>query len=347
MNRKTSELVSIIIINFNGENNLLRCLRSVVNLSYLPFEVIVVDNASADSSVVSAKKFFGSHKEIPFMLVCNRKNEGFARANNIGFEKAKGNYILLLNNDTIVDSQFLRRLLSTLLESDKNGVVQPKIVFLKSKKLQSGLTFLTNTGVIRYVGYGADPNKKSFNNKSYIFSANGACLLTRREVIEKAGLFDDDFFAYYEESDFCHRAWLAGFKVLYEPSALVFHEGGQTSNKLGKSFIFFHSFKNRLTSIIKNFELVNIGYMLPFTLTGYFFLVFYYLLTGKFFLSSSLVKAMTWNLINISATMRKRKFIQNKVRKVRDGDYIPLITYKTGFLYYYRLLSHKEKEKFE
>lgn len=337
-------LVSIIIVNYNGSKKLFRCLSSVSILSYSPFEIIIVDNGSSDNSIDLINKFSKKHEKIPIHLIRNEKNEGFAKANNIGFEKAKGDYILLLNNDTVITPPFLKKILTTLLENKDNGVVQPKIVFLNSKRLQSGLTYLTNLGIIRYVGYGADPKNQAFNKKSYMFSANGACLLAKRKIIENVGLFDDDFFAYYEESDFCHRVWLAGFKVLYEPSALIYHEGGQTSSKLSQSFIYFHSYKNRVASIIKNFELKFVVSMLPFILVGYIFLIFYFLLTRRFFLCLSILYALVWNLTSISVTMRKRRYIQNKVRKVKDKEYLPFVTYKAGFSYYYSLLSHKEED---
>lgn len=340
---KHQPLVSIIIVNFNGKNNLLSCLNSIAKNSYKNIEIIIIDNGSNDDSLkkIENKQPVFNRK---FKIIRNKHNLGFAKANNQGLQLAKGEFILLVNNDVALAKNTIGKLIEKIKENKITGVVQPKIVFSDTKKLQSGKTLFTNFGFLYYQGYGKNPDDKKYNIGGSIFSANGACMLIRKATIKATGLFDNDFFAYYEETDFCHRAWLAGHQIIYEPSTLVFHKGAQTSKKQQEESIFFHSFKNRLVSTIKNFELKNLFFLIASLVFIYVFLVFFYLIKGKYNLSWAIIKALVWNCFNLKAIVKKRKKIQNKIRKISDSSYLNSVSQKTNLNYYLRLLSHKNKE---
>lgn len=326
-------LVSIIIVNWNGLEHLKICFSSLTKLKYSNFETILVDNGSTDGSVEYVKKNYPK-----VILVQNKKNLGFAEANNVGFKKAGGEYILLLNNDVKVTSDFLTKLVQVLEAGAKIGVGQPKIILLGSKRLQSGGAFLTSTGFLYHFGREKNPSDKKYNQQMPIFSANGSCMLIRREVIEKVGLFDPDLFCYFEESDFCWRAWLAGYKTLYIPSAVIWHKGGRTSRRFKSSFIQYHSFKNRICSLIKNlgrFELLKI---LPVHLMfcqlaaiGLFF-------KGGLSTGWAVQRAIAWNIVHLKKTLKKRKKIQGKIRKISDKELMPKVKKFVRPLYFYYLL---------
>lgn len=340
-----NSLVSVIIVNFNGAKDLRACLSSLMKITYNNYEVIIVDNGSTDTSEKIAEEFKKKNEKIKVIFAKNKKNLGFAEGNNIGLKHSKGGLILLLNNDTIVTRNFLTLLVKEIKQNKKIGIIQPKVIFYKTNKLQSGSAFLTNMGLLYYEGFGRNPNLRIFNKKKNIFSANGACILIKREVIKKTGLFDNDFFAYYEETDFCHRVLIAGYDILYLPTSKIYHKGGQTSKKIAEPYIFFHSYKNRLASLIKNFETYNMIRFLTINILTYLLLIIYYLVCFKPRMAESVVKALLWNAKNLHATMHKRFFIQKKIRQVSDSYYFPHLVKNVGILYYFRLLTNKGQEK--
>lgn len=251
------KLVSIIIINWNGKKHLEKCLPSIKKQRYKNIELIIVDNASVDDSVFYVKKVFPKAK-----IIINPTNLGFSEANNIGYKKANGDYILFLNNDTDVTKDFLIELISNIEKDEKIGGAQSKILFMEKKDtLDSVGAFLTTSGYLYH--YGAiKKDSKKYNHKISLYSAKGACMIFKRAVLKKieveGKIFDPKYFAYFEETDLCHRVWLAGYKIMYIPSSVIYHKVGGTSTKMVNSFIQFHSFKNRIRSHIKNLGTVNL-----------------------------------------------------------------------------------------
>ncbi|OGK30658.1 hypothetical protein A3F29_00220, partial [Candidatus Roizmanbacteria bacterium RIFCSPHIGHO2_12_FULL_33_9] len=337
---KKSHLVSIIIVNFNGLQLLKECLASLKKITYKNIETIIVDNGSTDGSLEELSK--KRYQTLGIKLIKNKKNLGFAEANNQAFKKALGDFILLLNNDTVVTPNFLKVLVNKINSDSLIGVVQPKVIFLDNKRLQSGGAFFTLMGFLYYFGYGQDPSEEKYNKSMQIFSGNGACILIKRKIINRVSLFDKDFFAYYEETDFCHRAWLAGYKVVYEPKATIYHKGGQTSQRMAESFIFFHSFKNRLASSIKNFESFKLLKISALLISIYLSLCVIYLIKLKPGSTVAIAHALIWNFVNINSTLEKRRIIQSKIRKVPDKAYLSLISRPLNFRYYLNMLLDKE-----
>lgn len=307
-------LVSIIIVNWNGLRILKDCLESLVKIDYKNWELVLVDNGSVDRSEELAKRIV---KKRNVVLIKNAKNLGFAPANNQGVAKSKGKYILLLNNDTKVTKDFLTKMIGRM-EGDKNiGVMQPKIHLMeKPELLDNAGSFLTRTGFLQHWGF-MQKDGALFDEEKEIFSAKGACLLTRRTIIDKVGLFDDDFFSYFEESDFCWKVWLAGFKVIYFPDAHIYHMLGATSKKMNQVMINYHSFKNRLRSLLEYLEPKNILAIYSIHISIYIGLMIYYFCKLQFDKSSMIYRALLWNLINLSTTMKNRSKIQ-RLRKISD-----------------------------
>jgi len=332
--RSKSKLVSVIIVNWNGEKHLSYCLPSLEKIDYSSFEIIVVDNGSTDDSVKYVETHFPKIK-----IIQNKKNLGFAKANNIGLKKAKGECILFLNSDTKVTPNFLTRLIKVMEKDKKIGVVQPKIVFMDSGKLQAGGAFLTNTGFLYHFGYGRNPDEKKYNQQTEILSANGSCMLAKREAIEKVGLFDPDFFCYFEETDFCWRAWLAGYKIVYVPDSVICHKGAQTAKRLKSNFINYHSFKNRIASLIKNLGSVELFKTMPTHLLFCQLAFFAFLVMGRFSNAWAVQKAIGWNFLHLGKTLEKRRKVQDRIRKISDRELMSKIKRPVRPLYYYHLLS--------
>lgn len=231
--------LSIIIVSYNTSTLLQNCLSSVYKaLSFgnldKTSEVIVVDNASADESVrMVAENFPKVH------LICNKKNVGFAKANNQGIRKAKGKYILLLNSDTVVPPDALTNLLiaakkekdvavvgGRLLNTD--GSIQASAGF--SPNLFRVFCWMTFLDDLPYLSLFLQPyhieERKFYEKPQQIDWVSGACLLLKREVLAKVGSLDEKIFMYGEEVEWCYRVAKAGYKILYTPEANIYHSKG-------------------------------------------------------------------------------------------------------------------------
>lgn len=331
---KNLPLVSIIIINFNGKQVLFDCLKSIEKLKYENFEVILVDNGSIDGSIASVESLRIGNSELK--IIRNKQNVGFAPANNQGVKISKGEFVLLLNNDTKVSPSLLEKMVKKMQSDPSIGAMQPKIYLMdKPNYLDNTGSFLNITGFSNHWGFGKK-DAEEFAHEREIFAAKGACLFTRRSLINKIGLFDRDFVSYFEESDFCWRVWLAGFRVIYFPDAFIYHKLGFTSKNLPQIEVNYHGLKNRIASFIKNFEIVNLVMFLSihlFLLTG---LAFYYLIKLEVKKSKMIFLSLWWNIINLNTTLKKRRIVQD-IRVKSDSQIMPIIMRKTNII---ALFSH-------
>ncbi len=310
------DLISIIIVNWNGKKWLQKCLSSLYAQTYKNFEIVFVDNGSTDDSVNYVRNNFPHTR-----IVRSEINLGFAGGNNLGYKKAKGEFILLLNNDIYVRENFLKDFLKAFKEIPNLASVQSKIVLMDNpQKLDLVGAYWTDSSFLYYYGLGKDAKLKKYNIPMPFFSNKGASMMIKRQIIEKIGLFDEDFFNYYEETDFCHRAWLAGYECWYWPEAVVYHALGGTSITFDNSFIQYHNFKNKLLSFLKNFERNSLITIVPTFLFINLVISIYWLTKGKYKHFLALYKAIYWNIRNLNNTLRKRSII--KLIRVRNDKNI-------------------------
>lgn len=329
--------VSIIILNYNEPELTVQCLESVLKIEYPNFKIILVDNGSQDISYLKSHiAKFKTNKKIE--LIENKKNLGYAEGNNIGYEKATGDLILFLNNDVIVDKDFLAPLVAALISNEKIGAVQPKILMLpKRDTIDSIGSYFLTSGFLYHFGHNKKDQEK-YQHQAEIFTMKGACMLFKKSVLKKIGVFDRDYFAYYEETDLCQRTWIAGYKILYIPASTIYHKGGQTSNKLPSDFVQFHSYKNRIFTHCKNLEIGTLVKVFPSHIALCTFASIMYCFTGKFSLAYCIQKSILWNLFNLKTILKRRQEIKN-LRKVGDNDYLPNVTKKVRASYYYHLFT--------
>lgn len=310
-------LVSIIIINWNGGQILLNCLKSLSKINYPNWELILVDNGSRDGSENFINKV--KLKNIKNIIIKNSQNLGFAPANNQGLKKSSGEYILLLNNDTLVPENFLSIMIDKMESDSTIGVIQPKIYMMDNHQLLDNAgSYLTKIGFLEHWGF-MQKDRPEFNQEREILSAKGACMLIRVKVTEGLGLFDEKFFSYFEESDFCWRVWLAGFRVLFFPKTYIYHKLGFTIRRLNVANINYHAYKNRIRSLIKNLQLNNLVVILAAHLVISFVIAIAFLIKLKPKNSLMILKAILWNLIYLGDTVEERAKIQ-KLREVTDND---------------------------
>ena len=339
---RNEPLISVIIVNWNGKSILKDCLVAITKVNYIKLEILLVDNASVDGSLEFVKKNYPSIK-----VFVNKENLGVGGGFEVGLRKVKGQAVLLLNTDAIIQKNLLTNLVKVLYSDKKIGAVQPKLVLYPNRNIIDSIgCFFLSTGDLYHFGREKNPNEPPYNKRMEIFSTKGACMLIKTEVLNKIGLFDKDFFAYFEDTDFCIRMLLAGYNILYDPTETVFHRGGATSKHILRSNILFHSYKNRIYSYLKNFSIKYIIKVLPLMLFLYQIVFFGYILTGRFQYALAVQKGIIWNVINLKSILKKRKYIQENIRKISDDEYIPRLTKNVRLMYYwYQFFGGMEKYK--
>ena len=308
-----SPLISIIVLNYNGLKDLKECFDSLFNLSYKNIEIIFVDNNSQDKSVDFVER---NYKDVKIIEL--DKNFGFSQGNNFGAKAAKGDYIVLLNNDTIVDKNWISEMVKIAQESKKVGIVGCKIYYYDDRKtLDFAGSACDIYGDTTHIGQ-LQMDNPLLNIQRKMFYACGASLMISRELYLKIKLFDPTYFIYYEDVDLCWRAWIFGYDVVYVPTSFIYHKIGRVikSNKFKKYLLE----KNKLRTILKNYEKKTIIKILP----GYFLKRFSRIYDAIYYKNrtSSLLfriysKAIIWNIIHIRSLIKYRKIIQSN-RKRED-----------------------------
>ncbi len=255
--------LSIIIVSWNVKAELLECLRSIyANRPSETFEIILVDNASKDGTVEAARQQYPD-----ITLLANQQNKGFAAANNQGIKTAKGQYILLLNPDTIIHPGSLDKLLEFMDANPRAGACGPKLlnsdntVQRSVRKYPTFRAMLYRHSVFKLLGLFKNHYRQwrmkdfAYEKQTNIEQLMGAALMVRAETIDQVGLLDEDFFIYYEEVDWCRRINQAGWQVVFVPQAVITHLGGASSVQIpaANRFImlssmlkFFRKHKGRL-----------------------------------------------------------------------------------------------------
>lgn len=228
---------SIIIVNYNTKELLQGCIRSIFqNTKKVTYEIIVVDNNSIDGSQHMVKKTFPD-----VLLLCNKENVGFSRANNKAYRHSKGEYLVFLNSDTLILDSAIEKMINYLQSHPQVGIVGPKILNYRHQPFSSFQRFLDVKKLFlgsKYLKHVLNVERYRMNYPSYNFTAiqdvewvSGACLAVRRDVFEKVGFWDENYFLYYEDMDLCYQVFKSGYRVVYYPEAEITHLFGQSARK--------------------------------------------------------------------------------------------------------------------
>jgi GT2 family glycosyltransferase len=336
--RKPLPTISVILVNYNGLVWLPTCLGSLSEQTYRDFEVIVVDNNSSDESVGFIRANYPN-----VCIIENETNVGFAGGNNIGVEHARGAYIVLLNTDTRSTPTFLADLLQAFADIPKLGCVQPKLLFMhEPEKIDSCGSYFSMTGFLKHIGNQQEESLPEYARPFPIFSVKGACMMFPKAILEAVGgLFDDDFWCYVEESDFCSRVWLAGYSCWYYPTSRVEHAMGGTTGRFVRDHVaIYHSSKNRLLAHLKNLSVRTLARVLPVYFTIHILMIAAYLVTFQFRTASMLIKSLWYNVWHLKETLRKRRVVQTQCRRMSDQEYLPAITGGVGLAETRRFLTY-------
>jgi GT2 family glycosyltransferase len=272
--------INLIILNWNGYEDTAELLCSLQKVRSQNFNTLVVDN---DSKGDDAEKLEINFKGFIKILKC-QSNLGFAGGNNEGIKKALGenaDYILLINNDTTVEPDFLESLLKVFGKNSKTGIVAPQINYYNQPNkiwTEGGRISRLRGSGFAYSDRFEDDGVKGDKIVNFV---SGCCMLIKKEVFETVGLFDDFFFLYVEDADFCYRVGKAGFKIIVSHESKIFHKIGSSTNNNFLNLPLYYTTRNRLYFARKNFRnsyLITILYLL-FVM---FLKSFYWFFTGRF-----------------------------------------------------------------
>ena len=292
--------VSIIILNWNGWEDTIECLESVYQINYSNYNVVLVDNYSEDESLKKIEEYLlgdipirseyygynSNNKPIQMVepenyhkgldknsviLIKNHENHGFARGNNVGIDFAmdhlKMDYVLLLNNDTVVDKNFLKELVETGESRENIGFIGPKILFYGKEDIiqeAGGGNVNYRQSKVEEIGFNEvdDGSLDYYIEPDYI---GGACLLIKSEVIRSIGVLDSNYFMYWEDVDWCITGLENGYKSAYEYKSVIWHKYGSSSEN---QFKMYYLNRNRLYFMRKHAKgsdyLRFLGYFVPF-----------------------------------------------------------------------------------
>lgn len=277
-------LVFIIVLNWNGEHHLPECLGSLSKIDYSNYKIVLVDNASQDGSI----PFVRSNYPHVF-IIQNKRNLGYAEGNNVGIRYALScgaDYVVLLNNDTRVEPNFLSPLIKRGEEKKDIGVLGGRVLMFFDPLI------VNSTGVnLNRFAYGWDRDfgedtRMLHREGGEVLAVTGSLMAIKREVFEKIGLFDHKFFAYFEDVDFCIRVWkYTDFKIEYVPASVIYHKfsASTSRNSRLKRYLMM---RNQYRIFFKHFPILNIATTFPMLSLHRFRFLLYYLKRGDFYLFS-------------------------------------------------------------
>jgi len=322
-------LLSVIIPNWNGKRFLEDCMDSLRGQTFQNFETILVDNGSIDDSVDFAKKHYGDF----IRIIRNDKNLGFTGGNNVGIQASKGEYIVLLNNDTWVDPHWLEELAKATRFDPPIGMWGSKVCsYYQRDRIEGVGELIYWDGLCRARGQ-YEQDHGQYNVIEEILFPPGCGAMYRKSLFDEIGLFDEDFFAYADDSEIGIRARLAGWRCLYVPRAIIYHKNSGTGGQ-HSPFKAFYVERNRFWVTLKYFPLPLLLFTPFFTIWRFAFQAYGALshqgAAGKFTQMHS-----PWHLIGILFNaygsgfrglpkMWKKRRRLSRLRKVSFGEIFSL-----------------------
>ena len=265
MKTQKHPLVSVIIPNYNGEAFIENCLDSLRGQTFNNFEIVVVDDGSTDKSVEIIQQHYPD-----INLLINENNSGFDVSVNRGILNSRGDYLLLLNNDVVVEAGFVEVLTKALSAREKAFSVSSKMIrYYERDILDDAGDMFHVLGWAYKRGDGFPAN--SHNTPCRVFSACAGAAIYKKKVLDEIGLFDEAFFAYMEDVDLAYRAMIHGYENWYEPKAVCYHIGSATTAEGNKysEFKVRLSARNNIYTVYKNMPLLQLVGNMPFLILGF------------------------------------------------------------------------------
>jgi GT2 family glycosyltransferase len=339
-------LVSIIIVNYKEYGFLRGCLASLESSNYNNTEIIVVDNEANEFSLKEIRKDFENVK-----LFALKENLNYAEGNNFGIVHSTGEFVVILNNDTLVDKNWLDPLIDAA-SSNPNAFYQPKILSLEKPDTVSSFGNAVHLfGFAFPIGTDRNATEMMMSTETLlrIFYCAGACIFTSRKVLDKLGGFDSNYWTYFEDVNLGWKGNLYGYPSYVVTSSTIYHKWGASHGQELSPKKFFLLERGRLSTLLRNFSLRSILIVSPFILIVDIILIFY--LLPKKGMTKAKVKASldvlrNWRIIyNERKTIQTSRIINDKDISVLFSNYIqhPYITIPTIAKELSALISKKLK----
>lgn len=302
--------VSVIIVNYNGKGIIIDCLKALERQLFKDFELIVVDNGSSDNSLCEIRQFLeGISLDNSVKIIPLDNNLGFAGGNARGLSYAEAEYIALLNNDTEPDDIWLNNLMTVMDAHPEVGICASKLVVPGTNIIDSaGDGFST---LLKGFKKGEGENSDKCNEQGYVFGASAGAALCRRKMLDEVGFLDEDFFLIHEDTDLNFRAQLAGWKVLYVPSAVVYHKVRSTIGHMSDIAVYY-TLRNSEFVRIKNIPFKLFLRYLPEFILGTISEICYFGI--KHWKMRLYIKAKIDAIRLFPGMLRKRRHIMNSMK---------------------------------
>ena len=336
---KEKPLISIIIVNYNSGELLLKTVKSILKSSCDKdkIEVIIVDNNSKDHSIEILLNNISRELEqiYNFILIENHQNEGWCKAINKGIKLSKGKIIIFSNHDIVFTEFSIDKVVNFLLESPQVGICQ-FYSLLPTGKPDVAACYLDSLGYA-YSFLANYPLPVTF--------AEAMALALKRKVVEDIGNLDEDYFIEYEDQDFCWRALLRGYKVFFLPDAVVYHYRGSVEKPsyfVRERRVMLYT-KNHIITLIKNLDFWNLVKFLPLVLLIELIKLLYILIIKRNLrIASSIIHGILSPFSNLGNVLEKRMIVQREIRKVSDKD---VLKYMSPFRLYHQINYLKFQQK--
>jgi GT2 family glycosyltransferase len=314
-------IISVIMVNYNGGFLTIDCLRSLEKQTFHTFEVVIVDNKSSDGSVALIDTFLRNSRLLSVTTIVRlESNLGFAGGNQEGVRFAKGQYFALLNNDTEPDEKWLEELVKTMDSDLRIGVCASKLMVYNSNRIDSAGDGYTTT--LKGLKHGEGEESNKFNEQKFVFGACAGAALYRREMLEQIGFLDENFFLIHEDTDLNFRAQLASWKVLYVPTAIVYHKVRSSIGNMSDLAVYY-TLRNSEFVRIKNVPVGVFIRCFPEFILGVISEFFYFAVKHKRF---KLFMKAKMDAIKMFPRMWKKRKIIMKTRKVSNRYLLSLMT---------------------
>ena len=317
--------VEIIIPHYRGRFILERCLDSLVKTSYTAMSICIVDNGSGEGDICAELK----RRIEKLRVVTLQSNKGYAGGCNSALLSSSADYVVFMNDDTVVDPSWLLPLVELAEADGAIAALQPKILSLQAKQAGKKIFDYAGAagGLIDRLGYPYCYGRTFFRTENDygqydegkdIFWASGVAMFAKRAVVADLGGFDDDFFMHMEEIDLCWRILLQGYRIVSAPSSIVYHEGGASLAKGAPEKIYLNH-RNNLAMLLKNRSATALVWVLPLRMVLECVAAVRYLITGSQRTKSALsvLRALIDNIRLLRNTLKKRNDVQ-VMRNVTD-----------------------------
>lgn len=323
----SQSLLSVVVLNWNARSYILNCLKSIINCEYGNLEIILIDNYSQDGSIALLKSSLTQDELSRVKIIINEKNYGAAHALNQGAEIARGKYITFVATDTKIDSACLGKMVEVFESDESIGGASCKLLMMDNAgQFDSAGEYLNQYGFLLQRHAEHETDKGQFDEIVELFSVKGTALTVRKDVFDLAGGYPEDYFMFLEETDLCWRIWLSGYRIVFVPSAVIYHASGASINSHNHAsyIVKYYGSRNYITTLFKNFGILSLFKILPLHVFMWLSLGMFFMFKKRFRECAYIMKGVFWNFLHFRKILEQRRVIQTK-RRLSDSQLMPKI----------------------